>query len=207
MGNTAKKLKSQAAPSFAAIVAGAKAEPKASAKKSTIPPLGTTDEIKKVVDRYQDAKTNAKQAEAVMAEAGEAIIQFTREHQDKEGFAGRYSNSYVLAGVRHTAKVIWTDRFSINAEDGPELADILGASYPEMVQEKVTVKLRDEVFADEALQNELMAAVGAKFTQFFTIEKKLVTTEGFAAQVYRKVAPEQLPALRTFAKQFKPSIR
>ena len=181
------------------------AEPKA--KKSNMPTLVAPPEVAKAVDAYQDAKTNMKQAEASMNASGETIMGFVRERQDADGFAGRYQGSYAVQGKKHIVKVIYANKFTLNPEDEAQLAEILGESFPELVSKSFAVKLRPEVFESEELQDELMALVGERFGVFFETTTNLNVAEGFAQAIYRVVAPEGLPALRTFARQYKPSIR
>jgi hypothetical protein len=205
--NTVVALKKPKPPSFGeALAQTAKAEPKA-AKKATMPTLQTTPEVAAAVDEYQDAKTNMKMAEAAMNSAGDLITEFVRAQQDADGYAGRYQGSYAVLGQRHQAKVIFANKFSFNPEDEGHLENLLGERFDEMVAKKFSVKLRPEVFESEELQAEIMALVGERFGDFFETTVSLAVREGFCQAVYRAVAPEQLAALRTFARQYKPSIR
>jgi hypothetical protein len=200
-------LKKPKAPSFGeALAQTAKAEPKA-AKKATMPTLQAPPEVAAAVDEYQDAKTNMKMAEAAMNSAGDLITEFVRAQQDADGYAGKYQGSYAVLGQRHQAKVIFANKFSLNPEDEERLAEILGQRFDEMIEKKFSVKLRAEVFESEELQAELMALVGERFGDFFETAVSLAAQEGFSQAVYRAVPPEQLAALRTFARQYKPSIR
>ncbi len=204
---TAEAEPKPAAPSFGDALAATKTAPKPAAKKSTVPTLETPPEIKEAVDQYQDAKTNMKQAEATMNAAGEILTAFTREAIDRDGFAGKYHNSFALIGNRHQAKVIFANKWTINPEDESELAALLGENFAELIDKKFTVKLRPEVFEDKQLQAELMSLIGERFAEFFETEAKLTVREGFDRDLYRVVSPEQLPTLRTWARQYKPSIR
>jgi hypothetical protein len=159
------------------------------------------------VDDYQESKINYKQAEAAMNAAGETIMAAVREHQDADGYAGRYQGSYAVIGNRHQVKVIYANKFSINAEDEEALAELLGGHFETLVEKKFSVKLKDEVFTDDALQAELMDLVGERFAEFFDTTVNLSVCEGFSREIYRAVSEEHLPMLRTFARQYKPSIR
>jgi hypothetical protein len=195
------------APSFGeALAQTAKAEPQA-AKKATMPTLQPTPEVAAAVDEYQDAKADMKMAEAAMNSAGDLITELARTQQDADGYAGRYQGSYAVLGQRHQTKVIYANKFTLNPEDEGRLAEILGERFEEMIEKKFSVRLRAEVFENEELQAELMALVGERFGEFFETAVSLAVREGFCQAVYRAVAPEQLAALRTFARQYKPSIR
>jgi len=208
ISNAAEKREEKpAAPSFGDALAATKAAPKPAAKKSSVPNLAATPEIKEAVDTYMESKQNMKQAEASMDAAGEILAAFVRKAIDDDGFNGRYHNSYALAGNRHAAKVIFANKWTINPEDEGELAAILGDAFAELINKKFTVKLKAEVFENEELQGELMALIGDRFGDFFETETKLNVREGFDAEIYRVVSPADLDALRTWARQYKPSIR
>ena len=181
------------------------AEPKA--KKTKMPTLEATPEVAQAVYDYQEAKTTSKMAEAAMNAAGEVIMEFVRQAQDKDGFAGRFSGSYALMGHRHQAKVVYVNKYSINPEDQGELAAILGENFDRLIERKFAVKLKDQVFTDAALQAELMELVGERFADFFETSVSLAVCENFNQLIYQVVEPEQVGQLRTFARQYKPSIR
>jgi hypothetical protein len=192
---------------FAAALAAAEVTPKKSAKKSSMPIMEHDDHLAELADTYQEAKINMKQAEAVMAQAAEEIMEAVRERQDKDGYAGKFSNSYKVMGTRHNVSVVYQNRYSINPEDKGELLEILGDEYGHLIVEKPTVRLKAEVLEDEKLQAQLMKMVGDKFAQFFEVVPALAVAEGFSRDVYRAVAPEKLAVLRLYAKQYKPSLR
>jgi hypothetical protein len=134
-------------------------------------------------------------------------MEFVRQAQDKDGFAGRFSGSYALMGHRHQAKVVYVNKYSINPEDQGELAAILGENFDRLIERKFAVKLKDQVFTDAALQAELMELVGERFADFFETSVSLAVCENFNQLIYQVVEPEQVGQLRTFARQYKPSIR
>jgi hypothetical protein len=173
-----------------------------------MPTLEATPEVKDAVDQYQEAKAQAKQAEAVMDVTGAVIGGFVREVQDRDGYAGKFSGSYAVMGNKATAKVIYANKFNLSPEDEAELASVLGLeNFGQMVKKNFTVKLRDEVFTDEAKQKELMALVGDRFPEFFETKMALAVCEDFNKLVYAVVKPEELDNLRVYARQYKPSIR
>jgi hypothetical protein len=192
---------------FATAVQTATVETKPKPKKSTIPVLEHDDHLAELADTYQEAKVNMKQAEAVMNQAGEQIIKVVQERQDRDGYAGKFANSYQVNGSRHQVKVVYQNRFSINPQDKGELKNILGNEYERMIVEKPTVKLRAEVLENQELQEELMKCIGGEFAKFFEATVELAVAEGFSKDIYRAVAPEDLSELRLYAKQFKPSLR
>ena len=196
------------APSFgAALKAAATTEPK-KAQKTTMPTIvDAPPDIKLAVDEYQEAKTAYKMAEATLSHNGEIIQDFVRVVQDTTGFAGRYQGSYAVMGNIHQAKVIYANKFSINSEDEGELVAVLGENFDSLITRKPSVKLKAEVFENEELQAELMELIGDRFGDFFEATVSLAVCEDFSRLIYQAVQPEQMDTLRTFARQFKPSIR
>jgi len=193
-------------PSFGDML-GATKTTETAPKKGKMPTLEATPEVAAAVDQYQEAKTAAKQAEAVMDLAGAVITGFVREKQDADGFAGKFTGSYQIMGKKSAAKVIYANKFSLSADDGPQLAEILGPEFDRMVTKKAVVTLKASVFEDEAAQQRLMALLGDAFPEFFETKITLGVTKGFNRDIYRVVTPEKLADLRVFARQYKPSIR
>ncbi len=194
-------------PSFGeALTQTAKAEPKAK-KKSSMPTLEATPEVKQAVDDYQEAKTTYKMAEATMDSTAQVLMEFVRQQQDQDGFAGRYQGSYAVMGVKHQAKVVFANKFSLNPEDEPQLAELLGDEFDNLIQKKFNVKLKEQVFTDEGLQAELMELVGERFADFFETTVSLGVCEDFSRLVYRVLEPGRMDDFRTYARQYKPSIR
>ncbi len=194
-------------PSFAETLAQTAKVAEAKAKKSKMPTLQPTPDVAQAVDDYQEAKIQYKMAEATMDQAGTILQEFVRQHQDQDGFKGHYQGSYAVMGIKHSAKVVYANKFTLNAEDKDNLKEILGEHYDYLLSEKYSVKLKGSVFEDEALAAELMELLGDRWGDFFDTEVKLSVCDDFSRVVYQAVEPEQLDNLRVFARQFKPSIR
>jgi hypothetical protein len=177
-------------------------------KKGKMPTLTATPEVAAAVDQYQEAKAQAKQAEAVMDLAGAVITGYVREAQDRDGFAGKFTGSYQIMGEKSTAKVVYANKYTLSAEDEGQLAGVLGLeNFQAMIVKKASVTLKAEVFADEAMQQKLMGLLGESFPEFFETKISLAVAEGFNRDIYRVVSPEKLADLRVYARQYKPSIR
>jgi hypothetical protein len=102
-------------PSFGDML-GATKKTEAAPKKGKMPTLDAPPEVKVAVDEYQEAKAQAKQAEAVMDVAGAVITGFVRDRQDADGFAGKFSGSYALMGHKSTAKVMYANKYVLSAD-------------------------------------------------------------------------------------------
>ena len=185
------------------------AKPKAKAKaKSKVPTLNPPEDIRQDVDRYIEAKKLNKQFKADMDDAGENIREFVRPHQDKEGYNGKHRHSYAIPGTNGSqVKYISKNQFSINADDEKELRTLLGDDFDNLIEKRFEVKLKPEVFTDAELKQELMSLVGQEFGKFFDTAVTLKVAEEFDRRVYATVAEKELPALRTFARPYKPSLR
>ena len=186
------------------------AKPKAKAKaKSKVPTLDAPDEIKQEVDRYLEAQQTNKTSKAEMDDAGDKIRDFVRPHQDMEGYNGKHRHSYAIPGTNGSqVKYISKNQFSINADDEPQLREILGGDFDDLIEKKFDVKLKPEVFKDTDLKQRLMELVGQEFGTFFDTVVSLKVAEEFDRRVYATVTDkDDLSALRTFAKQYKPSLR
>jgi hypothetical protein len=205
--NTAQVLPFTPKPPTFGDMLGATKTTETAPKKGKMPTLDAPPEVKTAVDEYQEAKAAAKQAEAVMDVAGAVITGFVRDRQDADGFAGKFSGSYAVMGNKSTAKVIWANKFSLSAEDGPQLAEVLGPEFDRMVTKKASVTLKATVFEDEAAQQKLMALLGDSFPEFFETKITLGVVEGFSRDIYRVVDAAKLADLRVYARQYKPSIR
>ena len=145
-------------PSFGDML-GATKTTETAPKKGKMPTLEATPEVAAAVDQYQEAKAQAKQAEAVMEVTGAVITGFVRDRQDADGFAGKFTGSYAVMGNQATCKVIYANKFSLSAEDEGQLAEALGPeNFNRMIVKKASVTLKAEVFEDEAAQKKLMGS-------------------------------------------------
>jgi hypothetical protein len=180
--------------------------PKKPAKKQ-MAKLFAPDEIKEQIDIYQNAKKTKKQAEAEMSASGDIILDFGRTEQDKDGFNNDFKNAYEIEGFEETVKYVSSNRFSVSASDENQLRELFGGDFDELMEEKVEVVMKEEVLKSEELQKRIMAAVGEEFGDFFETKSTLKVREDFDKNIYKVVSPEKLPAVRTFCKPYKPSLR
>lgn len=205
MAQAARKIKPVSFDDMLAKTAKPKVT-KAKAKNKMIE-LDPPKEIREEVDKYIEAKEAEKIAKAAKEDAGEHIIGFVRPHQDKEGYGGMFRHSYAVPGNKGKVKFVSSNRFSINAEDEDQLLDILGDEFDTLIERNFDVSLKPEVFQDEGLKTDLMSLVGARFGEFFDTKISLKVKEEFDKRLYGTVGEKDLPALRTFARPYKPSLR
>jgi hypothetical protein len=206
---TAKVVKLKPKASFAAALKQTATVAPAKSKKTSVPTLANVpEEIKAAVDRYIEASDQVKIHTAEKDASGAQVIEFVREAQDADGYAGRYRNSYGVPGISgKVVKFVSSNRFSIDATDADRLQEILGDKFVEMIDQRASVVLKAEVMENEALQEELMALIGERFADFFETKLALAVREGFDQQVFAVVKQEDLPELRTLCRPYKPALR
>jgi len=193
--------------SFAKALSQTKtAKPKASAKKQ-MAKIPASEEVKHEVDNYQQAKARKKKAEAEMEASGTIILEFAGKHQDQDGFNGDFKNAYQIDGFDESVKYVSSNRFSINPADVDQLHDMLEDGFDELLEEKYDVSLKEEVFKDQQLQNELMALVGDRFGDFFETKASVKVKDDFDKNIFKHVTKKTLPILRTFCRPYKASLR
>jgi len=181
---------------------------KSSVKKSTMPVIEVKNSVANEIENFIKANKAEKLAKADKDFAGSNIIAHCRPIQDKRALAGDFVKSYTVKSDKGVVKFITADKFGVNTEDEETLKSLLDEHYDNLLEEKITVTLKAEVFQDEAKQEELMNLLGDKFAEFFDVETKLQAKEDFDKNVYKAVNNQNdLDELRLYAKQNKPSIR
>jgi len=170
--------------------------------------IDAPDHIREEVDRYLAADKALKEATAEKKDAGGTIIDFTCVRQDEDGYNSNFRHSYSIPGMNDSqVKFVSSNRFSINAEDAGQIEEILGDKYPELIEQKFSVKLKAEVFENDDLQAELMERLGDRFAVFFETTTSLKVCDEFDRKVYQAVDQDNLAALRTFCRPYTPSLR
>ncbi|MCK5607774.1 hypothetical protein KAR91_38180 [Candidatus Pacearchaeota archaeon] len=206
MGEAAKVIPLPKKKGFGDALKATKTTVKKSAKKDERT-LQATEEIKAEIDRYVKAKKNMKVAESEMGHSHAVIVDFILPKQHEDGYKNKFSTSYAVEGNEEKVKFVSQNRYSINAEDDGKIAEILAESYDELIKENHTVKLRDEVLEDDALQERLMELVGDDFATFFETVTKLGVTTDFNRNIYRVVDKEKLADLHLYCRPYKPALR
>jgi len=193
--------------SFAKALSQTKTSEPKTAPKKQMAKLYPDDTVKQEVDNYQKAKTKKKKAEAEMEASGTVILDFANKCQDTDGFAGDFKNAYQIEGFQESVKYVSSNRFSINSADVDQLREIFDEAFDDLIQEDYEVSLKEEVFKNQDLQNELMSLVGERFGDFFETKVTVKVKEDFDKNVYKHVSKEQLPVVRTFCRPYKASLR
>lgn len=183
------------------------ADKKSKSKVPTIPDNIIPGDVKAAIDDYLTSKEISKSAEAQMQLAGEKVQGFCQSYQDERAFQGVFSKSYKLQGNEKTLTYASSNRWTINPQDYKMLSDILGEHSKRLLKVSYTVRLKDEVFQNEALKKALMEMVGQRFKEFFISEPSVSVSETFDQEIYACLEPEKLKEFRAFARQYKPSLR
>ena len=107
-----------------------------------------------------------------------------------------------------SVKVIFQDKYTLSGDDEPQLKEILGNHFDELIEEKFSVTLKPEVLAEGSiLGDELERLLGDRVGEFLDTVVSLKIKPDFKKNIYRAVNPQGLNNLRTFVKQFKPSMK
>lgn len=169
--------------------------------------LSPPDAIRTKVDEIVEWKKKEKEAKAEKESREVDIIDWAKEKQDKDAFAGNFQKSYKIKGFAETITFVSSDRFSnIVADNVSALQNALGKKFDEFVEKKMTVLLKEEVLKDESLQKELMELVGDKFQTFFRSEISYKPVDGFDKKIF-SLAKNVVEKVREFIQQAKPSLR
>jgi hypothetical protein len=209
--NTARVLPFDAPakkPGFGDLLGKMAPKTETAKKKSTVPTIGNAPpEVREALDEYLEADTQEKKAKGVKEVCGPIVHDFFRGVQDADGYAGKFHTTYAIVGNQATGKVGNKNAFSISPEDAGTLQEILGDSYGDLIVQKPSLTVKAEVFTDTEMQDRLAELLGDEFLKFFDLKISLGTCEEFTRRIYQVVPPEKLEVLRTYAKQYKPTIR
>lgn len=206
MEQAVKKRKSKI-PSLQEAIKGSiiKGEKKKSSKDKF--PVIDEPEMREHVDLHVEARAWKKKAEAEISLHGKAMAEHVLPIMDTNGYAGKFASTYVMMGNTHQVKVIFENKFTINADDEDTIRGLLGDGFDDLIEVRQTVKLKKEVLEDEDLANELMALVGRRWNDFFESDEQLVAKPDFKEKVYQYVNRDQMDVLRLYVKQWFPSIK
>lgn len=206
MPKTAKKAKA-AAPNFMDTITGnakvAEKKPATKANNSII--TDAPDYVKADIDELLKAKKAAKAAKATIAQKETSIIEFGKKHKDAQAFAGNFNKSYKIQGAGDdTVTFVTANKFSFAASDVEDIEEILKDDIA--LDKDYVVKIKNEVFTDDAKQKELMALLGDRWNDFFDTTVVNSAPEDFDKKIYG-LGKERKEDLEVLMKQSKPSVR
>jgi len=205
MGETAKVIPLPKKKGFGAALTATKTKKKSKAKKTTRS-LVATDEIKEEIDRFVKSTKNMKVAKAEVENSKGIILDYINPLQDEDGEKGKFSTSYDVEGVKESIKFVSSNRYTINPDDEAKIAEILGNEFDELIVKSHVVKLKDEVFESEEMQDKLMELLGDDFGTFLETITTMKVAVDFNRDVYR-AAGDKLDDLRVYCKPYSPSLR
>lgn len=182
---------------------------KASVKKTSVPVLSDVPaEITQAAKDFLEKNKKKKELEAELAALNSQIAEYTQGIQDTRAFAGEFNNSYKIPAGDSDVMVTTKNVFSINAEDESKIKKLFGKKFDSLIKEKLEVVLKDEVFQNENLQNELMELLGDDFSKFFNTFTTLKVQEDYDENVYLFAkTPEILADIRVLVKPSKSAIK
>lgn len=204
----AKTAKKESVDLLSQIKSGASTAPKSNAKKKSGKVVHVPESLQETIDKYVAAKKQLKALEAELTFHESEILDHAKSVQDDDAFKGDFSKSFDLPGKEAVVKFVTQNRFSINAADREIIESLLGSDYSELIEEKYSVSLKDEVLKDEDKLAELGELLGEKFGEYFESRLSLGVQNDFDKKIYRVAgSPEKLQEVRTYVKQYKPSLR
>ena len=176
-------------------------------KKATAAVITPSDEIRESVDELVSAKKSLSVAKADISALEPEIIEAARKVQENDALKGNFRKSYDVRGHNSTVKFVTANKFSIVEDDVEDLKNVLGNDkFDEMVETNYTVKLKNEVFDNEELSDELMELLGDRFEDFFeTVTHRKVCVD-FDKKLYT-LDPEVREDVKELAKQAKPALK
>lgn len=183
---------------------------KPAAKKSSVPVITDAPaDVTAAVKAYVKAVDSKKEAEAEMANQFTVVDEFVTKVQDEKAFKGSFSKSYkVQLDTGDTVLYSSQNRFKINPEAEEDIKALLGDNFGAMVQEKLTVTVKEEVFEDEALMKELGELLGDNFSKFFNSKMELKVKDNFDEKIFAVAkTAKKLAEVRTFIEPWKHTLK
>ena len=204
MPNAAKKNN---APDFMSTITGnakvAEKKPATKANNSII--TDAPDNVKADINDLIKAKKAMKTAKATITQKEGSIIEFGKKHKDEQAFNANFNKSYKIQGAGDdTVTFVTANKFSFAADDVEDIEEILGDEIA--LDTEYVVKIKGEVFTDEAKQKELMALLGDRWNDFFDTTVVKTVPEDFDKKIY-SLGKAKKDDLEVLMKQSKPSVR
>jgi len=200
-----------------AMKKSAKVEPKSKAQsKSTVPVIQGDEMVTEAVAKVRNAIDTIKKEQAVLDNYGHIVREFFDEIQEKDGYAGKFRKSYKFSGDNETeVKVVRACKsLKINPNDIPVIQKLLNKKeFKMLLQEKSSVSLKEEIFSDETLANELMTLMGddpetqaENFAKFFNTTERLQIKPDYDRNIFT-LSKNKYNTLSVFVKLQKPGIQ
>ena len=205
MKKAAKKIDN--APNFMELVTGnaVAAEKKVAKKANSNIIMDAPSNVKADIDELLKAKKAKKIAEATITQKETSIIEFGKKHKDMNAYNGNFNKSYKIQGAGDdTVTFVTANKFSFAKDDLPQIEEILADDIK--LNKEYAVKIKGEVFTDEAKQKELIALLGDRWTDFFETTVTTTIPEDFDKAIYG-LGKERKDDLEVLMKQSKPSVR
>ena len=180
-------------------------------KKLDAPAISLPAERAENLKRFLKHKADMKNSESLMREEEKPILDYCNEIFDSRGLENHFSNSYnVSGGDAGSVKFITVDKFSVGQE--PEIINgiknLLGADADKVIRKVTEVKLKDEIFEDEARQKELVALIGNRFAEFFDVTTSYKAVKGLNEGIFKVAGnQEKLNKIREFVIPQKASLK
>lgn len=180
------------------------------AKKSSVPVIADAPAVvTAAVTAYVKAEDQIIQLEGEMKSQFSVVDEFCTARQDANALKGNFSKSYkVQTDTGDTVLYSSQNRFKINTEAEEDIKALLADHFDNLVQEKLTVTVKEEVFEDEALMKELGELLGDNFQKFFNSKMELKVKDGYDEKIYGIAKTQKkLNEIRTFVEPWKHTLK
>jgi hypothetical protein len=182
----------------------------ATKSKSSVPVITDAPaEVTAAITAYVKAKDQITQLEGEMKNQFSVVDEFATARQDANALKGNFSKSYkIQTDTGETVLYSSQNRFKINTEAEEDIKALLGDSFDGLVQEKLTVTVKEEVFENEDLMKELGELLGDNFQKFFNSKMELKVKDGYDEKIYGIAKTQKkLNEVRTFIEPWKHTLK
>jgi hypothetical protein len=197
----------QAVPSIRDAIAATMAKPERRKQPKPGFPVIDDPQLREHVDKQVEASNIEKKAKAEKGFHSIAIADRIRSVMDRDGYAGKFSGTYVVLGNVHRVNCTFANKWKV--QDEALLRALLGEAFDSLFERRLTVRLRKEVLENPKLAHRLMSMVGHEFVDFFESEETLVPRDDVDVKqrVYDLMPKGKLKLFRQGASQDAPSIK
>jgi hypothetical protein len=184
-------------------------------KTNGIQTLVPSEKLRTIVDEIVQYKRTEKESKAERETREAKIVEYVQPIQEQHGWNGEYQKSYYVKGLTEEVTFVSSDRFPNPKEtEIPELKELLGDKFDEIIKKDTVVSLRSEVMANPELRNSLVEALkmfyGEKwqeaFTKFFVSEIRYSVVDGFDKRRF-SLKKKVFEKISEMLRQAKPAIK
>jgi hypothetical protein len=186
-----------------------------SKKNNGIQTLVPPEKLRLTVDEIVQWKQTEKEAKAEREAREAKIVAYVQPIQEEHGWSNNYQKSYYVKGLTNEVTFVSSDRFpNPKVEEIPELQELLGDRFEEIIKKEIVVSLRPEVMTNPELKKNLVEALKvfygekwqAAFATFFVSETRYSVVDGFDRKRF-SLKKRVFEKISEILRQAKPAIK